>query len=54
MPNELKVGYVVQLRSGGPKMTVAAVEANGVWCKWFAGDEIKQAAFDPELLKIFE
>jgi uncharacterized protein YodC (DUF2158 family) len=39
MADELKVGDVVQLNSGGPKMTVTMVGDNygtpTVWCVWF-------------------
>lgn len=30
------VGDVVQLKTGGPKMTVEAVDGNGVKCAWFS------------------
>lgn len=32
---ELKVGSVVRLKSGGPRMTVEAVEDGEVHCEWF-------------------
>ncbi len=40
MANTFQVGDVVQLRSGGPKMTVIAAGPDGngkpeVWCTWF-------------------
>lgn len=47
MTDEIQPGDVVQLKSGGPMMTVASVgEAHltgemSVWCEWF--DEKKQA-----------
>ena len=39
-PNqELKIGDVVKLKSGGPTMTVDNIEKNGeIYCKWFAGE----------------
>jgi len=43
MDEELKAGNVVQLKSGGPKMTVSQVGKAAmtgkytVWCDWFEG-----------------
>jgi len=46
MSDEIKVGDVVVLNSGGPKMTVAAVDAYGfdettlsANCDWFVADK---------------
>lgn len=41
---EIKVGSVVKLKSGGPKMTVD--RENGdikVWVSWFDGSELREA-----------
>jgi uncharacterized protein YodC (DUF2158 family) len=39
MAQELKIGDVVQLNSGGPKMTVAGLQSDGaVRCVWFSPD----------------
>lgn len=45
MADEIKAGSVVQLKSGGPKMTVEKVARPGMsgaeqhaWCDWFAQD----------------
>jgi len=36
---ELKIGDVVKLKSGGPKMTVKYIEKDGqIYCQWFAGE----------------
>jgi uncharacterized protein YodC (DUF2158 family) len=46
-----KPGDVVQLRSGGPKMTVAGPGMTlGQQCYWFSGDELKCADFPPDAL----
>ncbi|MEL7032804.1 MAG: DUF2158 domain-containing protein [Pseudomonadota bacterium] len=46
---EFKIGDVVQLKSGGPKMTVAAVKQDRAICVWFNGQnalhEEKSAEF---------
>lgn len=49
MDNQLKVGDVVQLNSGGPKMTVTLVgDSYGtptVWCVWFEGTKKIEGQF---------
>jgi uncharacterized protein YodC (DUF2158 family) len=41
MADEIKLGDVVQLKSGGPKMTVYDIQPEqysdqpSVWCEWF-------------------
>ncbi|MCW0979181.1 DUF2158 domain-containing protein [Agrobacterium sp. BT-220-3] len=52
-----KPGDVVQLKSGGPLMTVAFINEEGkVSCTWFNQDhasfEVKFAIFNPEMLKV--
>lgn len=50
-----QVGDVVQLKSGGPMMTVYAVgtkEPVSVICKWFDGGELKEERFSSAVLKI--
>jgi uncharacterized protein YodC (DUF2158 family) len=38
----MKVGDVVRLKSGGPKMTVSDVDDDEITCKWFPeGDQSK-------------
>jgi uncharacterized protein YodC (DUF2158 family) len=50
-----RVGDVVQLRSGGPLMTVVEITAAGgrdtVQCRWFVGSEEKSSSFSAETLK---
>lgn len=51
MPDEIKVGDVVKLKSGGPDMTVEEIAKSGMtgtgplaaWCAWFdsKGEEKK-------------
>jgi uncharacterized protein YodC (DUF2158 family) len=52
-PLLFKAGQIVQLKSGGPRMTVCA---HGVGLKvmvtWFNYDEIQNYSFDPEVLKL--
>ena len=46
-----KAGDVVQLKSGGPLMTVGEVDGESVHCRWFNGSEEKASSFPAELLK---
>lgn len=48
--DQFRKGDVVQVRSGGPRMTVHAVSAAGVSCTWFKGLTLQGAVFDPRTL----
>ena len=56
MAQTLKVGDVVKLKSGGPKMTVIEIgtgpSAGTIWCKWFVGYEPRQNSFDAATIEI--
>jgi len=53
-----KVGDIVQLVSGGPKMTVSEVSAQNVGfsflgkvsCQWFAGNKLEHGFFPADSL----
>jgi uncharacterized protein YodC (DUF2158 family) len=56
---EIKVGSVVQLRSGGPKMTVGEINRgeDGVsraWCQWFEDKKTQANSFAIHTLKLDE
>jgi uncharacterized protein YodC (DUF2158 family) len=50
MSGEIALGDVVRLKSGGPKMTVVAIdvaeitEEPSVWCEWFDEDKVAKSA----------
>lgn len=53
--NEFKKGMIVQLKSGGPKMTVVRIDASiesSIVCEWFSGSKCEGGAFIPESLEI--
>lgn len=51
MAEAFKVGDVVQLKSGGPVMTVETILLGGdVKCQWFARTTLKHAIFEPSAL----
>jgi uncharacterized protein YodC (DUF2158 family) len=39
----IQAGDRVQLKSGGPVMTVSDVENQGVWCQWFDNHQTLQS-----------
>lgn len=52
---DFAIGDVVQLRSGGPKMTVHGVVSDGdVVCQWFENNEVHEENFPNEALKKVE
>jgi uncharacterized protein YodC (DUF2158 family) len=53
--NDFKIGDIVQLKSGGPKMTVEKVGATGITCQWFAGSKLEMGHFPKDaVIKIEE
>ena len=51
---EFKTGDTVQLKSGGPIMTVNSIEKNGeICCQWFLGGKVEVGFFPPDSLKLF-
>ena len=60
MAISLKVGQVVQLKSGGPNMTVSGEEhifgdgTGKVRCQWFEGTKMMQGTFPEVSLQIVE
>ena len=51
MDLSFKVGDIVVLKSGGPKMTVTQIDtAMGVRTTWFAGSKMDQGWFPAETL----
>lgn len=58
MGEEFKAGDVVELKSGGPKMTVkqtgkmALSNKFMIWCDWFDGQKKMSEGFAPESLKL--
>jgi uncharacterized protein YodC (DUF2158 family) len=52
MSNQIKAGDVVQLNSGGPKMTVSWIDELGnAWCVWFDNAKQQGASFPLTSLK---
>ena len=61
MSSKFAKGDVVQLRSGGPKMTVEKVieaprrDEELLVCQWFSGSKLQNGSFRPEsLVKVEE
>jgi uncharacterized protein YodC (DUF2158 family) len=59
MKDTFSVGDLVQLKSGGPVMTVQAIPdgmgiSNFYRCQWFSGKKLENGAFPPESLNAAE
>ena len=55
MSTAFKAGDVVELKSGGPKMTVAYQHGGGaLQCNWFDGSTKKAGSFNPDMLKLVD
>ena len=53
MSEFFKKGDVVQLKSGGPLMTISNYTQNDkVFCQWFNGKEPKGEVFNQEMLTL--
>jgi uncharacterized protein YodC (DUF2158 family) len=50
MADTYKTGEIVQLKSGGPKMTVAGTVGGRIACQWFAGSKLEQGVFQIDTL----
>jgi uncharacterized protein YodC (DUF2158 family) len=48
---QFREGDVVQLKSGGPLMTISKLGETGIYCDWFIKDELKHGVFKPYQLK---
>ena len=47
-----KPGDVVELKSGGPRMTVDRVDPDGMlWCRWFVDGTLRSGAFTTKQLE---
>ena len=54
MAEKFKIGDIVQLRSGGPKMTVTAVLETVVQTAWFVGSKKETGAFPFDVIVIHQ
>jgi len=50
----IKLGDVVKLKSGGPKMTVREITNNRAYCDWFDGTNSKKDNFPLTSLELAE
>ena len=55
---DCQAGDTVQLKSGGPKMTIerigSSADSNAVLCFWFDGQKLQEQWFKPTSLKKFD
>lgn len=51
MPEQFKPGDVVELKSGGPQMTISYISGDKVDCVWFEGKQQKSGTFRVAMLR---
>jgi uncharacterized protein YodC (DUF2158 family) len=56
MSKELKIGAVVLLKSGSPKMTVSEIDGDLIMCTWFLSTtgDLKRDKFHKDELEVYE
>lgn len=54
MNKRIEVGSVVQLKSGGPKMTVEWINEDKITCTWHAVYDFRSHVFEKSSLNILE
>lgn len=55
MEEKFKPGDLVQLKSGGPVMTIQHINSDGCFCRWFdAANLLQHATLPIETLKLYE
>lgn len=60
MEQSFKKGDIVQLKSGGPKMTIKELVPKELFhsgdyiCQWFSGASLKQGYFSPNSIQVFK
>lgn len=54
MTTKFKIGDVVNLKSGGPDMTISDFKDYGVGviCQWFMSGELRRGVFNPDELSL--
>lgn len=48
---QFKIGDVVQLKSGGPEVTIDAARDGGVWCAYFLNGVVKRFSTSSDCVK---
>lgn len=51
MSEELKIGDVVQLQSGGERMTIEYIDEGDISCVWFEGKQPQRNTFAAGVLR---
>jgi uncharacterized protein YodC (DUF2158 family) len=51
MARQFKAGEIVQLKSGGPRMTVDTADDKSIWATWFAGAKRSHARFSNDSIE---